>query len=74
MVPCVSWWGVLLCCFSIFRRACVCACVFADGTGSSQALATGDTFDLGTWAGSGVKYAFDVLNGTIVGEPYGPSG
>jgi len=31
-----------------------------------------DTFDLSTWRGSGVRYTFDVANGEIIGNPYGP--
>ncbi|KAJ8603619.1 hypothetical protein CTAYLR_004859 [Chrysophaeum taylorii] len=38
-----------------------------------QRLAASDTFDLGAWEGSGVDYAFDVLDGKIVrGDAYGP--
>jgi cyanophycinase len=32
----------------------------------------GDTFDLTTWKGTGVRYTFDVVNGVIVGNAYGP--
>jgi len=30
------------------------------------------TFDLAAWKGSGVRYKFDVDNGVITGDPYGP--
>jgi len=32
----------------------------------------GDTFDLSTWKGTGARYTFDVVNGVIFGNPYGP--
>jgi cyanophycinase-like exopeptidase len=31
-----------------------------------------DTFNTESWTGSGVQYSFDVVNGEIIGEPYGP--
>jgi hypothetical protein len=31
-----------------------------------------DTFNLDAWSGSGVKYGFDVVDGKIVGDAYGP--
>lgn len=31
-----------------------------------------DTFDLGTWRGSGVRYTYDIIDGKIDGRPYGP--
>jgi cyanophycinase-like exopeptidase len=31
-----------------------------------------DTFDFNDWSGSGVKYSFDIQQGLVVGNPYGP--
>ena len=31
-----------------------------------------DTFDLSAWRGSGVRYAYNITEGVIVGQPYGP--
>ena len=31
-----------------------------------------DTFDLSAWRGSGVRYAYNITDGVIVGQPYGP--
>ena len=31
-----------------------------------------DTFDMSAWRGSGVRYAYNITDGVIVGQPYGP--
>mmetsp|Transcript_25096 Transcript_25096/g.32676 ORF Transcript_25096/g.32676 Transcript_25096/m.32676 type:complete len:166 (+) Transcript_25096:67-564(+) len=31
-----------------------------------------DTFNVDSWSGSGVKYGFDIVNGQISGDAYGP--